>query len=327
MDELRVWERIPRRPQRRADLGALLRDARRGRAQRPVRHPRPPRPGEGVGAAHPDRPCPRAICAATTSRRSRRIAEAGIAVEVSTAGLRKPVQRDLSRAGVPGDVRRGRGAGRALERRPPARRTSAPTTTQALELLERVGVAELCVFERRTRRLEPIGAAWARVRARNEPLTGIGYDYPPPRGRPPADARRRRDPPRARPRRALRRRRAHPRGDRRAARRRRPGRHRRALPRHRRALARRRLDRAAGDGRGPRSSIAGLEIVNVDCTVVMEAPRLGPHQQAIRERLAGTLGLSEARVNVKATTGEGIGLRRPRRGRRGAGHRRSASGR
>jgi len=53
---------------------------------------------------------------------------------------------------------------------------------------------------------------------------------------------------------------------------------------------------------------AGLEIVNVDCTVVMEAPRLGPHKQAIRARLAGTLGLSEARVNVKASTGEGIGF-------------------
>ena len=53
---------------------------------------------------------------------------------------------------------------------------------------------------------------------------------------------------------------------------------------------------------------AGFEIVNVDCTVVMEAPRLGPHKQAIRARLAGALGLSEARVNVKASTGEGMGF-------------------
>lgn len=53
---------------------------------------------------------------------------------------------------------------------------------------------------------------------------------------------------------------------------------------------------------------AGLEIVNVDCTVVMEAPRLGPHKQAIRARLAGALGLSQARVNVKATTGEQMGF-------------------
>lgn len=53
---------------------------------------------------------------------------------------------------------------------------------------------------------------------------------------------------------------------------------------------------------------AGLEIVNVDCTVIMEAPKLGPHRQAIRERLARVLGLSPGRVNVKATTGEGMGF-------------------
>jgi 2-C-methyl-D-erythritol 2,4-cyclodiphosphate synthase len=52
----------------------------------------------------------------------------------------------------------------------------------------------------------------------------------------------------------------------------------------------------------------GLEIVNVDCTVVMEAPKLARHRQAIRERLAGVLSLELARVNVKASTGEGIGF-------------------
>lgn len=53
---------------------------------------------------------------------------------------------------------------------------------------------------------------------------------------------------------------------------------------------------------------AGMEIVNVDCTVVMEAPRLGPHRRAIRERLATALDLPEARVNIKATTGEQMGF-------------------
>jgi 2-C-methyl-D-erythritol 2,4-cyclodiphosphate synthase len=53
---------------------------------------------------------------------------------------------------------------------------------------------------------------------------------------------------------------------------------------------------------------AGLEIVNVDCTVVMEAPRLAPHKHAIRARLASALGLEPGRVNVKASTGEGIGF-------------------
>ena len=53
---------------------------------------------------------------------------------------------------------------------------------------------------------------------------------------------------------------------------------------------------------------AGFELVNVDCTVVMEAPKLSPHRQAIREQLAQTLTLELARVNVKASTGEGMGF-------------------
>ena len=53
---------------------------------------------------------------------------------------------------------------------------------------------------------------------------------------------------------------------------------------------------------------AGLEIVNVDCTVVMEAPKLAPHRQAIREQLASVLALELARVNVKASTGERMGF-------------------
>jgi 2-C-methyl-D-erythritol 2,4-cyclodiphosphate synthase len=53
---------------------------------------------------------------------------------------------------------------------------------------------------------------------------------------------------------------------------------------------------------------AGLEVVNVDCTVIMERPKLGPYRQAIRECLAVRLGLAPARVNVKATTGEGMGF-------------------
>ncbi|MFI4984369.1 MAG: 2-C-methyl-D-erythritol 2,4-cyclodiphosphate synthase [Solirubrobacterales bacterium] len=52
----------------------------------------------------------------------------------------------------------------------------------------------------------------------------------------------------------------------------------------------------------------GLEIINVDCTVVMEEPKLGPYRAAIRERLARALGLDARRVNVKASTGEGMGF-------------------
>jgi len=53
---------------------------------------------------------------------------------------------------------------------------------------------------------------------------------------------------------------------------------------------------------------AGLKVVNVDCTVVMERPKLGPHREQIRTRLAQTLGVDVTRVNVKASTGEGIGF-------------------
>jgi 2-C-methyl-D-erythritol 2,4-cyclodiphosphate synthase len=52
----------------------------------------------------------------------------------------------------------------------------------------------------------------------------------------------------------------------------------------------------------------GLRVGNVDCTVVMEAPKLAPHRDAIKARLAGALAVSPARVNVKASTGEGIGF-------------------
>jgi 2-C-methyl-D-erythritol 2,4-cyclodiphosphate synthase len=51
-----------------------------------------------------------------------------------------------------------------------------------------------------------------------------------------------------------------------------------------------------------------LEVLNIDGTVVMEAPKLAPHRQAIREGLAGALCIEVARVNVKASTGEGIGF-------------------
>jgi 2-C-methyl-D-erythritol 2,4-cyclodiphosphate synthase len=52
----------------------------------------------------------------------------------------------------------------------------------------------------------------------------------------------------------------------------------------------------------------GLKPINVDCTVIIEAPRLAPHKTAIRGRLAGALGLDPELVNVKASTGERIGF-------------------
>jgi 2-C-methyl-D-erythritol 2,4-cyclodiphosphate synthase len=53
---------------------------------------------------------------------------------------------------------------------------------------------------------------------------------------------------------------------------------------------------------------AGFEIVHVDATVVMERPKLASSREAIRDRLAEVLGVPAANVNIKATTGEGIGF-------------------
>jgi 2-C-methyl-D-erythritol 2,4-cyclodiphosphate synthase len=52
----------------------------------------------------------------------------------------------------------------------------------------------------------------------------------------------------------------------------------------------------------------GLQVINVDCTVIMERPKLAPHRAEIREGLARALGLDARRVSVKATTSEGIGF-------------------
>ncbi len=51
----------------------------------------------------------------------------------------------------------------------------------------------------------------------------------------------------------------------------------------------------------------GLEVAQVDLTVAAEAPRLGPHREAIRREVAGLLGIPPGRVGLKATTEEGAG--------------------
>jgi 2-C-methyl-D-erythritol 2,4-cyclodiphosphate synthase len=52
----------------------------------------------------------------------------------------------------------------------------------------------------------------------------------------------------------------------------------------------------------------GLAVVHVDSTVLMERPKLGPHRAEIRASLARALGVASERVNVKASTGEGMGF-------------------
>ncbi len=82
---------------------------------------------------------------------------------------------------------------------------------------------------------------------------------------------------------------------------------RRALSGHLARVPRRRLGRPSAGG-GRRVAAAGRAVVNVDATVVIERPRLGPHKAAMRVRLAEACGLEPESVNVKATTGEAVGL-------------------
>ena len=51
----------------------------------------------------------------------------------------------------------------------------------------------------------------------------------------------------------------------------------------------------------------GWQIVNIDCIVFAQRPKLLPHRQAIRERLADILGIDAERVGLQAKTGEGVG--------------------
>jgi 2-C-methyl-D-erythritol 2,4-cyclodiphosphate synthase len=52
---------------------------------------------------------------------------------------------------------------------------------------------------------------------------------------------------------------------------------------------------------------AGWSIVNVDSTIVAQAPKMAPHIPAMRERIAAALGVELANVNVKAKTAERLG--------------------
>lgn len=59
---------------------------------------------------------------------------------------------------------------------------------------------------------------------------------------------------------------------------------------------------------------SGHAIGNVDLTIICEAPKIGPHREAMRARLAEILGVDIAAVSVKATTTEGLGLTGRREG-------------
>jgi 2-C-methyl-D-erythritol 2,4-cyclodiphosphate synthase len=53
---------------------------------------------------------------------------------------------------------------------------------------------------------------------------------------------------------------------------------------------------------------AGYELVNADCVVIGQEPRIAPHREAMRARLADALGATPAQVNVRATTTDRLGF-------------------
>ena len=59
---------------------------------------------------------------------------------------------------------------------------------------------------------------------------------------------------------------------------------------------------------------AGWELVNADVVLVGEEPRLAPHRDAMRARLAGALGVEPGRMAVRATTTDGLGFTGRREG-------------
>jgi len=52
---------------------------------------------------------------------------------------------------------------------------------------------------------------------------------------------------------------------------------------------------------------AGYRIVNIDGTIIAQAPKMAPHIPSMVNNIAGDLGLSRGQVNIKATTTEGLG--------------------
>ena len=52
----------------------------------------------------------------------------------------------------------------------------------------------------------------------------------------------------------------------------------------------------------------GWHVINADLTLIAQVPRVAPHVDAMRERLATDLGIEAGAVNIKATTSEGLGF-------------------
>ncbi len=56
-----------------------------------------------------------------------------------------------------------------------------------------------------------------------------------------------------------------------------------------------------------RVTASGYRLVNLDCVVAAQQPKLAPHREAIVQRIAEILGVAAEQINMKAKTGEGAG--------------------
>ena len=59
---------------------------------------------------------------------------------------------------------------------------------------------------------------------------------------------------------------------------------------------------------GQKVTVAGYRISNIDVTLIAQKPKVKDHISAMQENIAGALGLDVSRINVKATTEEGLGF-------------------
>lgn len=55
------------------------------------------------------------------------------------------------------------------------------------------------------------------------------------------------------------------------------------------------------------TTATGLHLVHIDVTVIAEHPRIGPHRERMRARLAETLGIPPGAISIKGKTNEGMG--------------------
>jgi len=53
---------------------------------------------------------------------------------------------------------------------------------------------------------------------------------------------------------------------------------------------------------------AGFEVIDIDCVVVAQAPRLSPYREQMRENVAAALGIAVEQIGIKATTSEHLGF-------------------